>query len=298
MLAIAKYSMKGPLQAIIAVCLFAALSVWVAPLGIFVGAIIALVTLRISVAEGFKTLAWGVTSHVLLTLMISGAYWPAVISVLEYMLPVWLMSIVLRQTNSLASALQAAMVMTGLGVVGFHLMIPDPSGWWLALFNQHAVPILEAAEIAYQSEIVAEMVKMITMLLAVFAVILWFSILTVGRWWQSELYNPGQFKIDFYQLKLPKSTAYVAILLAILGLVSGQSSGLVYDLSGIIIVGLMFQGIAIAHQTVAIKQLHAAWLVGLYILLFLFPQTMLILATIGLVDTWVDFRNRWEKEEL
>lgn len=298
MLAIAKYSMKGPSQAIIAVCLFAALSVWVAPLGIFVGAIIALVTLKVSVTEGFKTLVWGVTSHVLLTVMISGAYWPAIISVLEYMLPVWLMSIVLRQTNSLASALQTAMIMTGLGILGFHLMIPNPAEWWLALFNQHAVPILEAAEIVYQSDIVAEMVKMVTMLLAVFAVILWFSILTVGRWWQSELYNPGQFKIDFYQLKLSKSTAYIAILLAVLGLVSGQSVGLVYDLSGIVIVGLMFQGLAIAHQTVAIKQLHTAWLAGLYFLLFLFPQTMLILATIGLVDTWVDFRNRWEKEEL
>ncbi|MDA3807769.1 MAG: hypothetical protein PF440_07635 [Thiomicrorhabdus sp.] len=298
MLAIAKYSMKGPMQAIIAVCLFAALSVWIAPLGIFVGAIIALVTLKVSVAEGFKTLVWGAASQVLLTVMISGAYWPAIVSVLEYMLPVWLMSVVLRQTDSLASALQTAMIMTGLAVLGFHLMIPNPAEWWLALFNQHAVPVLEAAEVVYQPDVISGMVKMVTMLLAVFAVILWFSILTMGRWWQSELYNPGQFKVDFYQLKLPKSTAYVAILLAIFGLVSGQSAGLVYDLSGIVIVGLMFQGVAIAHQTVSIKQLHKAWLVGLYFLLFLFPQTMLILATIGLVDTWVDFRNRWEKEEL
>ncbi len=298
MLAIAKYSMRGPSQAIIAVCLFAALSVWVAPLGIFAGAIIALVTLRVSVIEGFKTLVWGVTAHVLLSVMLSGSYWPALISVLEYMFPVWLMSVVLRQTSSLASALQAAMVMAGLGVIGFYLMVPEPAQWWLALFNQHAVPILEAAEIAYQSEVVAEMVNMVTMLLAVFVVILWFSILIIGRWWQSKLYNPGQFKIDFHQLKLPKSTAYAAILFAVVSLVFGQSAGLVYDLSGVIIVGLMFQGVAIAHQTVAIKQLNSAWLIGFYFLLFLFPQTMLILAAIGLVDTWVDFRNRWEKEEL
>ena len=129
--------MRGPSQAIIAVCLFAALSVWVAPLGIFAGAIIALVTLRVSVIEGFKTLVWGVTAHVLLSVMLSGSYWPALISVLEYMFPVWLMSVVLRQTSSLASALQAAMVMAGLGVIGFYLMVPEPAQWWLALFNQH-----------------------------------------------------------------------------------------------------------------------------------------------------------------
>lgn len=298
MIGIAKYSMKGPLQAIIAVCVFSILSVWIAPLGILAGAIIALVTLRVSVADGFKTLVWGVVSHVLLTVVLVGSYWPALIAVIEYMLPVWLMSIVLRQTNSLATALQTAMIITGFGLIGFHLMIPSPSDWWLALFNQHVVPVLEAAEVVYQPNVISEMVKIVTMLLAVFAVILWFSILVLGRWWQSELYHPGQFKVDFYQLKLPKSTAYVAILLAIISLVSDQDSGLIYDLSGVVIVGLMFQGIAIAHQTVAIKQLHTAWLVGFYILLLLFPQTMLILATIGLVDIWVDFRNRWEKEEL
>ncbi|NPA72138.1 MAG: DUF2232 domain-containing protein [Gammaproteobacteria bacterium] len=298
MLAVANYSMKGPFQAIIAICILSMLSVVIAPIGILVGAIIALVTLRISVAEGFKALIWGAVSHVALTVMLSGNYWPGMIAVFEYMLPVWLMSIVLRQTNSLAHTLQFAMIIAGLGVIGFHLIVPNPAEWWLALFNQHVAPALEAAEVVYQPDVIAELAKMVTMLLAVFAVMLWFSILTLGRWWQSALYHSGQFQSDFYQLRLPKSTAYAAIALAVIGLVSGEPTGLVYDLSGVVIVGLMFQGIAIAHQTMSIKQLNKAWLAGLYILLFLFPQTMLILATIGLVDTWVDFRNRWEKEEL
>lgn len=298
MLKVASYTMKGPMQALIAVCLFSVLSVWVAPFGVFVGAIIALVTLRVSVTEGFKTLVWAAVSHMLISVILSGNYWPGMVAVIEYMLPVWLMSVILRQTNSLATALQFAMIVAGLGLIGFYLMIPSPSEWWLALFNQHLAPVLEASEVVYQPEVIAEITKMITMLLAVFAVILWFSILTLGRWWQSELYLPGQFKTDFYQLRLSKSTAYVAIVLAIMGLFLGESSGMVYDLSGVVIVGMMFQGLAIAHQTVSIKKLHSAWLVGLYILLFIFPQTMLILATIGLVDAWVDFRSRWEKEEL
>jgi len=298
MLGIANYSMKGPMQALIAVCLFSALSVWIAPFGILAGAVIALVTLRVSVTDGFKTLIWGVVVHMLITVVMSGLYWPGIVSVLEYMLPVWVMSVILRQTNSLAAALQFAMIVAGLGLIGFHLMIPDPSEWWLALFTQHLAPTLEASGIVYDLEVIAQVVKMVTMLLAVFAVMLWFSILTLGRWWQSELYHPGQFKIDFYQLRLPRSTAYVAVVLAVLGLAVGEDSGVLYDLSGVVIVGLMFQGLAIAHQTVSIKQLHTVWLVGLYILLILFPQTMLILATIGLVDSWIDFRNRWEKEEL
>ncbi|BCN93358.1 hypothetical protein THMIRHAM_11430 [Thiomicrorhabdus immobilis] len=298
MLGIANYSMKGPMQAIIAVVLFSALSVFLAPFGILVGAIIALVTLRISVTEGFKTLIWGVVSNVALTILISGNYFPAMISIIEYMLPIWLLAVVLRQTNSLALALQLAMVITGLSVVLFHMAVPNPVDWWVALFNQYVAPLFEASQIPFDAKLIPNLAEMVTMLIAIFMIILWFSILIIARWWQSELYNPGQFKIDFYQISLPKSTAYTAIVLAILGLVSGAEAGLVYDLSGIIIAGLMFQGIAIAHHTVATKELNKAWLVGLYILLFLFPQAMLILATIGLVDTWVDFRNRWENEEL
>ncbi|VAW48448.1 hypothetical protein MNBD_GAMMA04-1217 [hydrothermal vent metagenome] len=298
MLGIATYSMKGPMQALIAVSLFSALSVWIAPFGLLVGGIITLVTLRVSVTEGFKTLAWGALVNIVLTLVVTGAYWPSMLAVMEYMLPVWVMSVILRQTNSLATALQFAMLVAGLGLIGFYLMIPNPSDWWLAQFNSVIAPVLEASGVDYQPEMIAKMMSVITMLLAVFAVILWFSILTIGRWWQSELYHPGQFKIDFYQLRLPKSTAYVAIVLAILGLALGESNGLISDLTAIVIVGLMFQGIAIAHHTNAIKKMHKAWLFGLYILLFIFPQTMLILATIGLIDTWIDFRNRWKKEEL
>jgi len=298
MLGIANYAMKGPMQSIIAVVLFSALSVFLAPFGILAGAIIALVTLRVSVTEGFKTLVWGVVSNIALTGLVTGNYIPGVISVIEYMLPIWIMALVLRQTNSLALALQFAMILVGLAIVGFHLTIANPTEWWLTLFNQHVAPLLEASQVAYEKESISDLASMVTMLLGVLLVVLWFSILVIARWWQSELYHPGKFKEDFYQFSLPRSTAYMAILLAVVGLVNGAEPGLVYDLSGVIIAGLMFQGIAIAHQTVSVRQLHSAWLVGLYVLLFVFPQAMLVLATIGLVDSWVDFRNRWENEEL
>jgi len=297
MLGIAKYAMNGPMQALIAVAGFSALSVFLAPFGILVGAIIALVTLRVSVAEGFKTLIWGVISHAAVTALVSGNYFPAVVSVVEYMLPVYIMAVVLRNTQSLALSLQFAMILVGLSLVGFHLMIDNPEEWWLSQFNEFVAPILAASQVDYNQEVIQSMAGMVTMLIGVFIIILWFSILVIARWWQSELYNPGGFKADFYDLALPKSTAYVAILLAILGLINGVESGLVYDLSGILIAGLMFQGLAIAHKTVAVNQLSTGWLVGLYVLLFFLPQAMLILATIGLVDTWVDFRSRLENEE-
>lgn len=296
MLGIASFVMKGPTQALIAAILFSALTVWVAPFGLLAGAIIGLITLRVGVADGFKVLLWSVLTVVGLTVMLSGNAWPGLISVMEYMVPVWLMAWVLRNTNSLALALQTAMIMAGAAVIGLHLVVSDPAAWWMMLFNEQLKPMLEASQVPYDEAAIESLAEMVTLLLAVFAVMLWFSILILGRWWQGSLYHPGQFHADFYALSLPKSTAYAAVLLAVLGLVSGAQAGIVYDLSGVVIAGLMFQGLAIAHQTVAIKQLHTAWLVTLYVLLFLFPQAMLILATIGLLDIWLDIRNRWEQE--
>ncbi|WP_127470883.1 hypothetical protein [Thiomicrorhabdus aquaedulcis] len=249
---IASFAMKGRYQALVSVLLFSVISVWIAPFGILVGAIIALITLRVGVVEGIQALAWGVISHLFLTVMLSGSYWPGFISVMEYMLPVWVLSLVLRQTNSLASTLQVAMIMSGIGVLGFYLLISNPQDWWLELFSQHVLPILDASKVVYEAESVKIFAGMVTMLLAVFAVVLWYSIVLIARYWQSSLYHPGQFKIDFYQLRLPKSTAYAAIVLALLAVVF--EFRIVIDLSTIVMVGLMFQGLAIAHQTLAVKK--------------------------------------------
>ncbi|BBP45981.1 hypothetical protein THMIRHAS_13540 [Thiosulfatimonas sediminis] len=292
MLALANYSMKGPMQANIAVTLLSALSVWIAPIGILAGGIIALITLRVNAVEGAKSLIWAMLVQIALTVMLNGSYLPAVIAIMEYFLPVFVMAVVLRKTNSLAQSLHLGMLMIGVALVAFHLMVGDTSAWWLTMFNNQIKPVLDTAGVDFDASFVPQMSQMVTMLLAVFALILWFSILMLGRWWQSQLYYPGQFQQDFHQLALPKSTATIAVVIAITGLIVGQEVRLLYDISGVVIAALMFQGLSIAHFLVRSRDASTAWLVGLYVLLFLLPQMMLILATIGLLDSWMNFRDR------
>ena len=135
MLGLAKFVMKGPYQALIAAVLLSALTVWFAPIGLLVGAIIGLVTLRVGVIDGFKVLVWSMVANVGLTAALTGSYLPGWVSIIEFMLPIWLLAVVLRNTNSLAATLQLAMILVGLGVIGFHLMVSNPAEWWLALFN-------------------------------------------------------------------------------------------------------------------------------------------------------------------
>jgi hypothetical protein len=295
MLAVASFSMKGAVQAFIATLVFSALTVWLAPFGVIVGALIALVTLRIGVIEGLKTLIVAGSTSILLSTTLLGSYWPGLVSIMEYMLPVWIASVVLRNTNSLALSLNAIMMLVGLLVIGFHLMVGDTEAWWIQLYNTQLAPLLEQAGVDLKELDITQMVSMITLLMAIFAVTLWFSIVLLGRWWQSKLYYPGRFREDFYQLRLPKNVAYVTVVFAVLGLLL-DGNNLIQDLSSVLMAGLMFQGLAIMHFAVNQRALNTGWLVGLYVLLLLFPQTLLVLATVGLLDIWMNVRVRLQKD--
>ncbi|HBQ44913.1 MAG TPA: hypothetical protein DD716_04605 [Thiomicrospira sp.] len=288
---IANYSMKGQSQSMIAVLLLSMITVWFAPLGMLLGAVIALVTLRVGVNEGLKVLLIAMVANVGISMLLTGSSWSGVMAIAEYMLPIWLLALVLRKTNSLASVIHLAMLMAGVGVVGFYLAVGEPVVWWTNIINSILLPIMLEAGLEAPKELMENMAKVATMFFGMFVVILWTSILLIARWWQSELYFPGKFREDFFQIRLPKNVAYLAIVVALAGLL--VESGILRDLSGVIIAGLMFPGLAIAHQAVDVKKMSSGWLIGLYFLLFIFPQMLLIVAAIGLVDTWLDIRSRW-----
>lgn len=296
MLAIASYSMKGPMQAAIAVAISSALSVFIAPIGLITGGLIALITLRISSAEGAKSLALAVVIQLGVSQLVSGNTLPGVIAIFEFLLPVWVLSVVLRQTQSFASTLQTALIMIALLLTAFHLSVESPSEYWMQLYQEIVAPVFAEAQIDYDQALISQITNMVTMLLAVFALVLWYSIILLGRWWQSQLYAPGQFGKDFYALRLSPQTAYAGIAVSIASLALGQTNSLIYDITGLFIAVFMFQGLAIAHATVSEKKASVGWLVGIYCLLFIFPQMMLILATLGMIDTWMDFRRRWGSE--
>lgn len=291
MLFVANYAMKGRVQALFATMLLAVLTVWIAPVGLLLGAVIALVTLRVGAIDGFKTLAVAMVTILSLTVILSGSMLPAVVAIVEFILPIWIISLVLRQTNLLASAIHVSILMAGIAVVVFHLLVGDTTLWWKLLFESTFLPAITEAGVEIPAQTIENITKVATLVLAMFAVFLWVSIILIARWWQSQLYYPGKFREDFYQIRLPKNVAYLAIVVIVASLLS--DSVLMQDLSAVLIAGLIFPGLAITHHAFAKRDLSSIWLVGFYFLLFLFPQTILIVAAMGLIDTWLDIRNRW-----
>lgn len=295
MIALANFIMRGPLQAYGVAVIAAILAIFFSPIGVLAGIVIALITLRVGVVEGAKTMAAAAITHLVLTFLMSGSYAPGLVVIIEFMIPVWVIALVLRNTNSLGAALQATALIAGAGLIFAHLMIGDLAQWWLNLFNEVAGPMLKEAGVNYNVETIEQMTQMITMLLAMFAAILWYGQVLIARWLQSALYYPGQFQKDFHRLTLPKPVAWATFGVATLSLFMNEwSGGLLGNLFGLLTVILMFQGIAIIHYAVTVKQASNGWLIGMYILLLVFPQAVLVLAIIGMADSFSDFRSRWE----
>jgi hypothetical protein len=116
--------------------------------------------------------------------------------------------------------------------------------------------------------------------------------LFIARWWQALLYNPGGFGEEFRDLRLGRSFGVVALLL-LAALPFFDGVGLAAHMLLVLSVLLLLQGLAVVHKVRALKQARQAWLVGFYVLLILFmPQTLLLVACVGLVDIWADIRAR------
>ena len=113
--------------------------------------------------------------------------------------------------------------------------------------------------------------------------------LVLGRWWQSMLYNPGGFKLEFHQLRFSVTTSII-ILIGIL-----FSEVVLHDYSSwssLLSLPLMLSGIALLHYSVAFFQLGSYWLVVFYLaLLFLSPMSIMLVG-MGVLDSIFNIRSR------
>ena len=91
-------------------------------------------------------------------------------------------------------------------------------------------------------------------------------------------------------------TPVASIWLVVLAI---MAQGLLAELAGnmlLVMIGvLLLQGLAIAHALVSRFKVHHLWLALLYMMLvFLMPYMLVMVAMAGLIDNWVDFRQRFQ----
>lgn len=285
-----EYIMRGRKQA-----------VWVAMLFVFVpffewvsNVILALVTLRISILEGFYILLWiSLPKLVLLSLKDYSGHLMLYVMGINSLLT-WILAGTLRTTVSWRTVLW---VMTGVGLVSIsliYLLIPEVQTGLLLKLQELASLAQQAKVFTLAEPPTMAMLKLLVKNIIGMAIagllLSAISNVLIGRWCQAKLYNPGGFRRELRELKLDRagSMVFIALLATVL-----TRQPLAIDSSTIICLPLVLIGISLAHSLLA-EQKYADWaLIVFYMLLFIFlPLMTKLLLVLALLDGLIDIRKK------
>lgn len=289
----ASFIMAGRKQAAFFILLTTLLSLLIPPLGLFSGAAIALITLKINWQQGLIYSLLGSVVLATVTYFLKQDASFGLFAGLLGWLPIVLFATILAQTGSWQHTLQAILVATIVGLLLFHAFQPDTALFWQSYLEQVKSALAEAYQL--ESSETDELVRSISQwMTAVFAAAVAISAalaLLLARHWQAMLYNPGGFGEEFRQLRVGKTPALIMVVCIVIALFSDSSLAIEVL---VIATGIFaLQGVALVHGVVAQREMKPYWLVALYVLLFLFlAQMIVLLAAFGIVDNFVDFRRK------
>ena len=116
--------------------------------------------------------------------------------------------------------------------------------------------------------------------------------LLLGSWWASKTQEESQFGRQFRQLRLGRLVGIPATLLMASSLL--LDGPVIRNLFPLGLFAFWFQGIAVVHAWAWAKRWSAGFLVPMYVLLIMpvtAAVTILLLASVGLVDNWIELRG-------
>ena len=287
---LATYIMRGRMQAMIVASSLALLSLMMPPVSVVSSATVALVTLRRGAFEGLYVLGCSSVAAGLLGFLAFGNYQFALLYVMVLWLPVWLISIVLREGRHLSLAVEIAILIGILAVIGFYLYAADPAAMWKAVLSQMVPADAPVADIQRTIDVLAHYMTGVVAAGSVFGLLFG---LFLGRWWQANLYNPGGFRQEYLSLDTKPRLSIGSVAVVVIALASpGMISEIAWNVSILLFVLYTVSGTAVLHTVLAGMKLGRYMVPMLYITLFLIPHAMLLVALVGLSDPWLNLRKK------
>ena len=233
---------------------FALLSLLMPPISIVSSATVALVTLRRGGYEGLLVLLSASLAAATLGYLVIGNFQFSFGYVLVLWLPVWVLSIVLREGRHLSLAFEIASALGILFVIGFYWFAEAPALYWQAVLDIVVQPMLQASEVPVEQieQTVILMAKYMTGIMAAGSVAGLLLGLLLARWWQANLYNPGGFAVEYLSIRMPQRFTMMTLLIFLIALLSnGTFSELAWNIGIILFMLYAFIGTAIAHALIS-----------------------------------------------
>ncbi len=282
------------MQAMSVAAILALLSLLMPPISIVSSATVALVTLRRGGYEGLWVLLSATLAAAILGFVVLGNFQFALGYALILWLPVWVLSIVLREGRHLSLAFEIASALGVVAVIGFYLMVQDPALYWQAVLDVMIQPMLQVSEVPVEQieQTVVMLSKYMTGALVTGSVTGLLLGLLLARWWQSNLYNPGGFSAEYLSLRMSQRFTIMTLVILLVAMLStGMFSEVAWNIGIILFMLYAFIGTAIAHALLANTKAKRFLLPLFYISIFIVPHIVLPVAIIGISDTWLNLRK-------
>jgi hypothetical protein len=198
----------------------------------------------------------------------------------------------MRWAGRLALAFEAILVLGAAGVLVLNLFGPGGSELFSPLFDR----LVEA--VSAQQNVTEEQIEqfrqaqpLVLGLVAAGAVTTLVLSLFLTYWLCGIAVGEARFGAEFRELRLSRVIGIPATVLVTASLV--LRAPLVQNLTALALVGFLFQGLSVLHAWAHARRWHSAYIVPVYLLLFLTPLrglVVLALAAAGLMDNWFDLR--------
>lgn len=289
----AGFIMAGRIQAAFFVVVSTLVSLMLPPMIVFSSAAIALITLRKGWQQGIIYSLLATATLMVISGLLQQDVSRGLLAGLVSWLPILFIASILATTNSWSKTLQLILLIAVVGVLLFHFLYPDAATFWVQLLE----PLKPLLKQSYQfgDAKIDESIKVASQWMtgtfaAAFALLTIVSLM-IARNWQALLYNPGGFGEEFRQIRIGRQ-ASIGLLIGI-ALAVFTNNQLITELIMVAIAIFMFQGLSLAHGLVKLRGMGTGWLIALYVLMFiLLIQMIVLLATFGLIDNFVDFRQK------
>jgi hypothetical protein len=302
MLALARYTLRGPYQAAGVVGLLAVLAVFIMPVAgqspvtllltlitnLLAVVLVGLIILTQGPGPGLKVIASSALAAALAAWLVLKSPEPGISMVVLQWLPVIFLAQTLRASNSLAFTMLAGIAIGVAVIVLQNIFWADlESAWFTQMVSSEDAARLSDEE----RRQLAQFVRLLMLLFASSLYLMYMLVILLARWMQARLADSQGFRREFCALTLGKPAALVAVITVPLGLWLQQSW--LVSFAFLVIIAFMFQGIAVVHSRLSPKKQSFPMLLLFYVLLvFTWQITGILTSITGIIDNWLGFRGK------
>jgi hypothetical protein len=306
MLALAKYSLKGPYHAASVVGMLAIAAVFLpllvgqsfitamitAVLIVMASALVGLIILTQGSASGLKAIFVSIFGITLVTTLVLKAPTLGLSIGLAQWLPIVILAQTLKNTKSLAFMMLAGLVLA-IGAIALQFLIwRDLEAMLLPVFQQSLAGLSEnpALSSATLEEFTQLLVHRMVLLVVPTMYLLFVSIMLLSRWMQAKLANSDGYHREFNAISLGKPVALAGLVILILSIWLDRDW--ITSVAMAVMVAFLYQGIAVVHSKLATNKRKALILGIFYALLIISPKVVAVSSIAGMIDNWLIFRKK------